>query len=348
MDDLTLPLKELINVGLKISSMFNLLVLYVLWKCLTSAVKAISPFFRKDPNLMEDSTFLENKEVSTLYLNGAKCGESPQLSFTSMTKIGFIKLVKLNFTSISTFTFHMIHCVSISGNLHLFVYGDQQCYNWWQQIILFGVLPVVVLFPLSFGISLNMLKERWISPTTFLLASVMPFFTIGLYVKNMTVGLNKYSPSDEDELCTKEILLLEEELFNDDGRGIRWPVIQLYRNLLVAVLNNFVLNPIYRSMAFIPVFLFFALQDRHRMPFKNMFLNYLQIFTSASLLIINTCNTPASISKVFDLMAVSGMTEVIRALKYVEFVTLAMVPMSLIVWKLWQFILTKRQSKKNE
>ena len=123
-------------------------------------------------------------------------------------KIGFAKLVKLNFTSISTFTFHMIHCVSIGGKLHLYLYGDLPCYTWWQQTILFGLLPVVVSFPLSVGVALNMLEERSISPTTFLLSSMIPYITFGLYVKKKTIGLCEYNPTEEDESCIQEILLL--------------------------------------------------------------------------------------------------------------------------------------------
>ena len=101
-------------------------------------------------------------------------------------------------------------------------------------------------------------------------------------------------------------------------------------------------------MVLIPVFMLFALQDRHRMPFQNLYLNYLQILTSASLLIINACNIPASISNVFDLTVVSGMAEVLLALKYIELMTLAMVPISLIVWKLWEVVQTKRRSRKRQ
>ena len=190
-------------------------------------------------------------------------------------------------------------------------------------------------------------EKRSISPTTFLLSSVMPFFTVGLLVKSKTVGLRSYTPSKEDELCIKEILQLEEEVFKEDDRSIRWPVIQLYRNLLVAVLNIFVLNTIYRSMVLFPVFLIFALHDCIRMPFKHIYLNYLQILTSASLLVINTCNNLASMSIVFDLMIVSGMPGVLRGLQYTEIVVVVMVPSSLIAFKLWE-ILKERRSKKQK
>ena len=239
----------------------------------------------------------------------------------------------------------MINCVSVGGKLHLYLYGDLLCYTWWQQIILFAVLPVVVLFPLSFGISLNMLKERSISPTTFLFSSVMPYITFILSMKKKIVGLSKYNPSEEDERCIKEILLLEEGVFWEDDRAVRWPIIQLYRNLLVAVLNTFILNTIYRSVVLFPVFMLFGLHDARRMPFKDIYLNYLQMLTSACLLIINACNVVPSFSIVFDVMVVSAMGDILRALKYLELVLLAIVPLSLPAWKLWEKIQEKRGKK---
>ena len=239
----------------------------------------------------------------------------------------------------------MINCVSIGGKLHLYLYGNLVCYNWWQQIILFVVLPVVVLFPISFGISLNMLKERSISLTTFLISSVMPYLTFILWVKMKIVGLHKHNPSDEDQRCIKEILLLEEELFQENERAVRWPVVQLFRNLLVPMLNTFILNPIYRSVILIPVFLIFVIHDSFRKPFKHIYLNYLQVLTSACLLLINACNVVPSVSIFFDVMVISGMGHILKALKYVELVLLAIVPLSLPAWKMLEKIKERRQNK---
>ena len=241
----------------------------------------------------------------------------------------------------------MINCVPNGGSLRLYLYGDLLCYNWWQNIIMFAVLPIVLLFPLSFGISLNLLKKKLISPTTFLFSSVVPYITLALYVKKKTVGLKRCHLSKEDERCIDEILLSEEELFRADDRGIRWSVVQLYRNLLVVVLNTFIINSIYRSVVLFPVFMLFGLHDALRKPFKHVYLNYLQILTSACLLMINACNNLASFSTSFDLMVVSAMGNVLRVLKYSELVILAIVPLSLPAWKLWETIRGKR-SKKEE
>ena len=124
--------------------------------------------------------------------------------------------------------------------------------------------------------------------------------------------LAECNPSEEDERCIEEILLLEEELFQDDDRAVRWPIIQLYRNLLVAAMNTFILNPIYKTVAVIPVFLAFVVHDCFRKSFKHVYLNYLQIMTSVCLLVISVCNVLPANSTIFEVgsMEIVGkMTE---------------------------------------
>ena len=94
------------------------------------------------------------------------------------------------------------------------------------------------------------------------------------------------------------------------------------------------MNTIYRSVVLFPVFLLFSLHDARRKPFKHVYLNNLQMLTSACLLVINACNNLASFSITFDLMVVTGMGDILKILKYMELMLLAIVPLSPLVWKL--------------
>ena len=82
------------------------------------------------------------------------------------------------------------------------------------------------------------------------------------------------------------------------------------------------------------------------MPFKHIYLNYLQLLTSACLLIINACNVLPSFSVVFDVMVVSAMGDILTKLLYLEVVLLVIVPLSLPVWKLWE-VIKEKQAKKD-
>ena len=335
-DDLTFPVKEFINVCMKFSSMFNLLFFYIGWKCVEIC---------RTPRHQDETPELHlNSTDSKVVDLKQRRSEQRMLSFASISKIGFMKLIKLNFTSISLFAFHMVHCVAIDGNLHLYLYGDLRCYVWWQYIILFGVLPVIVLYPLAFGMSLDLLKESFISPAMFLFAQTMPFYTGVLVLQKKRGDLQKCSHSDEDKICIEEILKLEEEFYKEGDNTFQWSVVQLYRNLLIAVLNIFISDPIYRSISFIPMFLVFCIRDCKRSPFKHDYLNSLQVLSSACLLVITACNIPSSFSIATDLLAIPGMREVLTGLKYTELFVLALVPCSLLLWK----ILEKRQSTHKE
>ena len=123
------------------------------------------------------------------------------------------------------------------------------------------------------------------------------------------------------------------------------PVVQEFAGCCV-VLNAFVLNAIYRSVVLFLVFGFFIAHDARRMPFKHIYLNHLQLLTSVCLLFINACNVVPSISIFFDVMVISGMGHIMKALKYLELVLLAIVPLSLPAWKLWEKVKERREKKR--
>ena len=257
-----------------------------------------------------------------------------QLSFVTSLKIGFVKLVKLNYTSISSFSFHMLHCVTINGAQHLYLYGDQQCYLWWQYLIMFTALPIVLLFPLCFGFSLDLMKEKLISPNKFLIASVFPPYSFVLWMKKKWNGLAKCEASEDELLCVDVIMEMEEILFKSEDSFPRWPVVQLYRNLFIVTMSTFILNPVYLVIGFILVFLVFGIHDRQRMPYKNWYLNFLQRLSSGCLLAISACNIIPAFSFIMNLKAIPNMAVVVPALKYLEMALCGMVPLSLLVWKI--------------
>ena len=325
-NDLTLPMKELLNVCLKLCSIFNLMLFFITWKCFNFLREKICSNYSVDApkEILKADSF-----------RGENISGHLQLSFPSILKIGYIKLVKLNLTSIFTFTFHMIHCVKIDNHLHLYLYADHECYSNWQYVIMFAVFPIVLLSPTSFGISINLLREEKISTNTFLVASTLPYYSMWLYAKKRLMGLHNDNTSDDERLCIRAILQMEDDLFKPNKTWFPWPTVQLYRNFLVVILSSLILNPIYRSISFIPLFLLFLRHDCARMPYKHPFLNQLQSLSSSCLLVISACNFPASIIIMTNAMAVPFMGHVIWALQYLEIAIYGVVPLSLVAWTLW-------------
>ena len=175
----------------------------------------------------------------------------------------------------------------------------------------------------------------------------MPPFTFYLYVRKKLSRLPEHYSTEEDSVCKEAILDMEEELFNTDESLFRWPVLQLYRNFLIVLLKTFILNPIYRTISFIPVFSAFMLHDCKRMPYKHAYLNHLQWLSSSCLLVVDVCNIPASMSVMTNSMSVLLMEAVVLALQYVEMLMHAIVPSSLVGWKLWEKYLSYKMKKKD-
>ena len=278
-----------------------------------------------------------------------------KLSFTSQLKLGFIKLVNLNYTSVCTICFQLTHCVEVQDNLHLFIYGDQACYVWWQYLLGFLVIPTLLMFPPSAGVSLDLLKEGYISTAAFVTASVMPFYSIYLLLKKVLCGLDRKIYSQEDELYIRHVMFNEETLFKFDRRyPVRWPVIQLYRNLLIVFAKIFILNPFYRCLFYVVLLLVFFTHDVQRKPYKNSQLNRSQMLSSSLLILFTLCNIPASISSIGDVVEVPGMIKFIHRLKIVEIFLLAALPVSVVGFIVWSklrsivdFLISRRGLRKS-
>ena len=169
----------------------------------------------------------------------------------------------------------------------------------------------------------------------FVLSCVMPFTTFWIFLRKKLGHLPKKHYNGDDERCMREILDMEETLFKCDGKGMRWSTVQLYRNLIVVMLDTFVVNPVIKTLCFLVSFVGFFIHDGYRTPFKHPYLNQLQRLTSLALFLITICCNPASFSTVGNILAVPTMDVFLTVLRYFEKSLYIIVPMSLPVWKLW-------------
>ena len=148
------------------------------------------------------------------------------------------------------------------------------------------------MFPLSFGMALDRLKKKKISVDIFLLSCVVPF---AFYFKRQNQEVLDIL-DDDDERCKNIILDQEEELFDVESKGIHWGVVQLYRMLVIVLINTIVLNSIFKCLWFAGIFGSFFAHDFIRVPFKDTFLNHLQRLTSGCLFLVTLCSVPSTFS----------------------------------------------------
>ena len=252
------------------------------------------------------------------------------LSFASTSKIGLPKLIKFSFSSSTLILLQLVHCEKINDHLHLYLFAEHICFVWWQFLIIAIFLPTFAMFPLSFGMALDRLKKRKISVDIFMLSCVFPFI---FYAKQKDQEDTDILDED-DERCRIMILEQEEELFDVDDKSLRWPVVQLYRMLVIVLVNTFVLNSIFKCLWFASIFGAFLVHDAYRNPFKSKFLNGMQSLTSACLFLVTLCSVPSGISSVVDIRGIPNMDICLVVLRYCERSLYMVVLLSFPVWKL--------------
>ena len=351
-DEMTFVLKLFIDLALKMTTLVNVLLIYIFYKALTiiwchrqtsrsnrsraevmrmSTVSTTSQCLTDTPSLTDGTSIVVPNETS--------------LAFTSQLKIGFLKLLKLNFTSTALILLQLVHCEKIHDQLHLYVSGNYVCYVWWQWFIMVILLPIMAMFPFSFGKALDKLKDGKISTNVFLLSCVIPF-AFAIWARK--VRTDGPGVSNDEKKCIKEILELEEELFATNHNGFRWPVIQLYRMLAIVLVDTIVLNPIFKSQWFFVMFLSFFAHDWYRMPYEHPFLNLLQRLTSACLFLVNVCSNPSAFSSVGNISSVPNMNKWLHVLRYTELFVYCVVLLSLPVWKMWTKIRRSRTERNSD
>ena len=73
-----------------------------------------------------------------------------------------------------------------------------------------------------------------------------------------------------------------------------------------------------------------------------------QVVASSCLVIVNGCNIPTSFSSLADLMGIQDMDLVMNWMKMIELSTFVLVPLTLVGWKVWERIVTKRNDDATE
>ena len=345
-NSLTLPLKEFIVFGGQLLTFVNIIMLLLLSKivksvmiCARACTKQAS--IHTDIELEGDPVEITNyNTLSTAAASNQTLSQSNLLNYNEMLMITVIKLLKLYFTPVTKVALNLIHCVYINDALHLFVYGEVKCYTYWQVIIVALLLPSLVLFPLSFEMCIRLLKKQKISSFHFTLALCCPYYAIIMYTWKIVQGKRRaqsLETVDHTSMSsfTRIILKAEEELFVDSKGSVGWQIVQLYRAFAVIALNIFFINPIYRTLVFIPVLTTFLIHDCCRMPYKHHYANILQILSSTCLIIVVVCNAPSAVSYMLPINRLQYIDSVVQMSSIIELVTYGIVPLSLPTWMVW-------------
>ena len=146
------------------------------------------------------------------------------------------------------------------------------------------------------------------------------------------------------EAIVQVIMQSEEELFAEMKGCLGWTIVQFYRSVILAFTSTFVINPVYRQVILLPILLCFSIHDRDRMPFKNAYLNYLNVLASSCLVIVCACNIVPALSYIVDITATPGIFTVLKASGVVEMLLYAAVPLTFPAWKIWGGVQERRKN----
>ena len=112
-------------------------------------------------------------------------------------------------------------------------------------------------------------------------------------------------------------------MFKEGFKLINWNTVQFVRSLVIVLLKTFLINPIYRLLMFLPIFVLFLIHDCEIKPYKNIYLNLLQILSTTSLLLLTGCNMINAVSYMVDITGVPGMNTTVTIIGYLENLLLA-------------------------
>ena len=330
-----------IRLGLKLAVLVNTLWFLLLWKCFS----ALSSWCKKKRSAQPKLSYRSAGEIVQ-----ATCSEvqechlvasceneksTDRATSTATLTLGYINVLRLLYTPAVLILLRLVHCTTINNKLHLFAYGHHQCYSTWQYTIMFLLIPIFLLFPMSSEIALSMLRQRAISIKTFLLAYTVPFVGIVLAVKKKVGCLETLQITHEVDACAEKILQSDTVLTS------RWMTILLYRNLLAAFLHTFVVNPILKSISFAILCVVFIAHDFYRNQFKHPFYESLQRFSSLVFFVVNICNVPSLLSSMGHGLAFPYMNTCMVIGRYLEILFFVLILLSPLFWRIWTVVRRK-------
>ena len=120
---------------------------------------------------------------------------------------------------------------------------------------------------------------------------------------------------------------------------------QFYRTFVISVLTTFIINPVYRQAAFLLTLVLFVVHDRYRKPYKNSFLNTVQLFSSLCLLLVLGCNSLAAYSKMVTVTQIPLVFTAKEILHKVEMIVYACVPLTFPLWKIIIMVTARRAGR---
>ena len=218
---------------------------------------------------------------------------------------GFLKLLLFSYTPISVFAFKMINCVPVVGSRHLYIYGDVECYQWWQCFIILFIIFWIGPFAFALYAGPWLLRSQKINLRQFFLIMFFPFLSIYYFVRGW---------------CSNGCVCIR----NEEGIKIRrhlrtftgpflveyWEVVIILRRLVLTALCSFIINPVIRLFITMPCLGICLAHHMKAMPYKSSKLNWLEASSLTLLCLFNLTHLFWAFTYMNDISGMPGARQV--------------------------------------
>lgn len=255
----------------------------------------------------------------------------------------YVQFLLIAFSSIATFAFVTVNCVTINLKSYLYVQASIECYKPWQYAMMVFIALWVVPFPLSLYLAPKLLYKCCITPAQFILMlSFPPIIPIQMVYQFIWPVPRRLG--NEEAIHAKHLLLVINEPFRstaaDDGEKLCWEAVLEFRRTLLIVTQTFILSPIVKLYPMALLVIVFVLHHVIMKPFADHLLNTVEIVSQLVLLTIIFANMFWSMTREYGLMKSPVYKTLGEALMWYEMLVFALPIIGLILYMI--FVVVKR------
>lgn len=337
--DLTPVGRESVKVSFAVSTFVIIAALYCGWyvycKCNGSAPTQCS-------EILNDESVNDIKDINETVPCLSKIPINLRL------KCCLIQMMLLCYAPIASYSFEMLHCVTLwEDSQHLYVDGNVQCYQWWQYLI--GVFVGLWIIPFSLALYSGCYLARSCKVTLneFLLLIIFPPSCIYFRFRAWKYA-SKIAQSKEDLIYLRHALLVLDEPFRrrkTDIGFVTWEAMLIFRRLVLVIIRTFSINPITRLYLMLFPLLLFLVDHIRVKPYKSRFLNWTETISLVLLCFLSAVNLFWAYSYFTDISFTQTMLVLSDAFFYLEAIIL-LAPVYLI-FLLLTYLLARKYLKFN-
>lgn len=217
--------------------------------------------------------------------------QARQLSLRNKILVALFEVFLLNYAMFANVIFKLLKCISINGDLFLYMQGDIRCYHSWQYVLIVLIFLWVLPYCAFVFVLPGLVLHKGINKKGFLLGCLLPLPFL-LYI----FGANVKERMGEGDLGDPAIFEIFTNRTGPFSSAVNkrlyfsWEGVYILRRLLIVVLFTFIAEPTYKFYALLMMQFAFLLHHLHTKPYTSQSMNYLETASLSTLVLITSMN----------------------------------------------------------